>query len=316
MVAASDRRSRAARPGLTRRRFLIASAAGIAACASPGPSAGDVLVFGKQGVRDGDFLHPRAIGVHGGRVHVIDKSGRLQRFTEDGAFIDAWRIPKIDNGTPTDIGFANGLILVPDTHNNRILEYADGGERVRTWGERGEEPGAFVYPTGITTGPEGLLYVSEYGDRAERIQVFDANGNYRFHWGRAGQGPGEFNRAMAILADSRGRIVVADMGNHRVQIFNAEGTHLVSFGDAIDPPLAFPFDIALGPGESILTIDYGTHRLSRFDAEGRLLSTFGSPGRTPGQFNSPRGVAATADWIFVADTENHRVQRIPVEAMA
>ena len=41
--------------------------------------------------------------------------------------------------------------------------------------------------------------------------------------------PGEFKTPHALALDSKGRLFVADRGNHRIQIFDQEGAHLDSF---------------------------------------------------------------------------------------
>jgi sugar lactone lactonase YvrE len=52
---------------------------------------------------------------------------------------------------------------------------------------------------------------------------FTRDGKYIKEWGRLGTGPGEFRTPHALAFDSRGRLFVADRGNHRIQIFDQEG---------------------------------------------------------------------------------------------
>jgi DNA-binding beta-propeller fold protein YncE len=47
--------------------------------------------------------------------------------------------------------------------------------------------------------------------------------------GRIGTGPGEFRTPHALAFDSRGRLFVADRGNHRIQIFDQDGKFLTSY---------------------------------------------------------------------------------------
>lgn len=57
-----------------------------------------------------------------------------------------------------------------------------------------------------------------------------------------------------------------------------------------------------------------THRLAVYDADsGRRLREFGENGQALGQFKRPNGVAVFADYLFVAERDNHRVQvlRLP-----
>lgn len=299
---------------LNRRRFLILATAGLAAgCGARGPaSTTPMQTWGKQGRRFGEFLRPRAIGVNAGEVYVIDTTGRVQVFDEDGAFLRHWNLPESDNGTPTAIAFhENGRVLIPDTHYSRVLEYSPAGELLDQWGHFGNGQDQFIYPTGIAMGPDGAYYLSEYGDGAERIHVFDASRKFLRQWGGHGDAPGQFNRAMAIGITRAGELMVADTANHRVQCFDTEGVHRRTIaGPGTDPgQLKFPHDLAVGPDDSIYCAEYGAHRISRFSADGTFIATYGSAGRAPGQFDAPRGVAVSAQHrVYVADTDNHRIQ--------
>ncbi len=308
--------------GLTRRAFLGLSAGSILAACSASRSLGNsrVAQWGSEGLRDGSFLRPRAIGVHGGEVYVVDTTGRVQVFDRDGVFLRMWKVPKSDNGTPTAITFGlDGRVLIPDTHYSRILEYSPEGELLEEWGSYGQGVGQFIYPTGIVQSPEGAYYISEYGEDAEQIQVYSADRSFVRQWGTHGGEPGQFNRAMAVAMGVSGEIFVADTTNHRVQCFDGEGELLRIIGEPGESPgkLKFPHDIAIAPDGSLLVCEYGSHRISRFDPDGEFTGAFGKPGRAPGEFNSPRGVAVSEHGeVFVADTGNHRIQRIPLELIS
>ncbi|MEK7794119.1 MAG: hypothetical protein AAB353_06300 [Candidatus Hydrogenedentota bacterium] len=305
---------------ISRRDFLAAASVTAASCGrSGGGDAGDVLIWGSEGLRDGSFLKPRAIGVLDGRVYVIDTTGRIQVFDEDGAFLTLWRTPDAANGTPTAVSFAaDGTVVVPDTHYHRILEYSRDGELLKTWGEYGNGPDQFIYPTDIAPTADGYV-VSEYGENAERIHVFDTNRRFARQWGSLGDGPGQFSRPMGVRVTKDGTIVVADTTNHRLQCFTPTGELVRIISGPGDGPgqLKYPFDIALAPDETIVTVEYGTHRISRFTLAGEFIASFGGPGRRPGEMNDPRGVAVSPEgMVFVADTGNHRVQRFPLERLA
>lgn len=307
---------------LSRRGFLVLTGSAlVAGCGPPSsPDESNVVTWGRQGRRSGEFLRPRAIGVHQGEVYVIDKSGRVQVFDEGGAFRRQWSVPESENGTPTAIAFhQNGRVLIPDTHYSRILEYSPDGELLEQWGHFGNSEDAFIYPTGAAIGPDGTYYLSEYGVGAERVHVFDGSHGFLRQWGSHGEGTGQFNRAMAIGMNPAGELFVADTANHRVQCFDTSGTHLRTIGSPGTDPgqLKFPHDLAVGPDGCIYCAEYGAHRISRFAPGGEFLRCYGSAGRAPGQFDAPRGVAVSAsNRIFVADTDNHRIQAFDAERPA
>ncbi len=280
----------------------------------------DVAAWGAQGTRDGEFMRPRAIGVRDGRVYVADMTGRIQVFSRDGEFLQVWTMPEHDNGTPTCVSFAkDGRVLVPDTHYSRIAEFTPGGELITLWGSYGSAPGEFIYPTGIAESSAGQLFISEYGDGTERVQVFGEDRQFLRTWGAHGDEPGQFNRAMAIAMGTDDVVCVADTTNHRLQLFDAQGTLLRVIGHAGTGrgELKFPQGIAIAPDGSIVLCEYGANRISRYDQGGGFLGEFGAAGRGPGEFAAPRGVAVSETGeVFVADTENHRVQRFALGAIA
>ncbi len=335
--------------GLTRREFLVLSAGCALEACSQSHTRPDVPAvahsknatgrsgvheWGGEGLRDGSFLRPRAIGVQDNQVYVVDTTGRVQVFTRDGVFVRLWKVPESENGTPTAVAFSyqtggsgatgrsggtDGRVLIPDTHYSRILEYSPEGELLEQWGSYGHGQKQFVYPTGIVQSPEGAYYISEYGEDAERVQVYDKDRNFVRQWGAHGDAEGQFNRAMAIAMGPSGAVYVADTTNHRVQCFDPQGNLLRVIGEPGDAPgqLKFPHDIALAHDGSLLVCEYGAHRVSRFDTDGSFVAAFGIPGRGAGEFNSPRGVAVSEEGeVFVADTDNHRIQRFPLEMLA
>jgi len=275
------------------------------------------MAWGQTGLRDGHFRKPRAINVLDEEVYVIDTTGRVQVFSEDGTFLRRWSTPDAENGTPTAVAFANdGRVLVPDTHYSRILEYTPQGALLDQWGAYGTGTDQFIYPTDVARGPDGAYFVSEYGMEADRVHVFDAQHVFVRQWGTVGEGPGELRRAMAIELDAEGLLCVADSANHRIQRFDLTGRLAGIIGEAGTAPgrIKFPYDVACALDGSLLVCEYGNHRVSRFRPDGAFVACLGGPGKAVGRFNGPRGVAASPNgYVFVADTDNDRVQRLPLE---
>jgi DNA-binding beta-propeller fold protein YncE len=59
-----------------------------------------------------------------------------------------------------------------------------------------------------------------------RVSVFDKNGKFLRTIGKTGTGPGEFRTPHALAFDSRGRLIVADRHNHRIQMLAKNGKFL------------------------------------------------------------------------------------------
>ena len=89
-------------------------------------------------------------------------------------------------------------------------------------------PGDFAKPTGVAVDKEGNLYVADTLN--DRIEVFDADGDFIRTWGKNGDGPGYFARPKGVAIDSDGHVWVADGMQDRVQVFTNEGQLLIAMG--------------------------------------------------------------------------------------
>lgn len=83
------------------------------------------------------------------------------------------------------------------------------------------------------------------------------------------------DRPEALAVDHRGRLLIADTGNHRVLVVSAEGEPLSEFGGYgwEAEQLDTPSDLAVLAGISTYVLDEGNRRVSRFDVGGDFLDT-------------------------------------------
>jgi DNA-binding beta-propeller fold protein YncE len=58
--------------------------------------------------------------------------------------------------------------------NARVAKFDKDGHFIKSWGQRGSEPGQFNSLRGIALDAQGSVYVADAGNK--RIQVFDGNG--------------------------------------------------------------------------------------------------------------------------------------------
>lgn len=132
-------------------------------------------------------------------------------------------------------------------------------------------------------------------------------------WGSEGSNDGQFLQPKGVAVNpATGHIIVSDHGNHRVQVFNPDGTFAFKFGAKGDDAgeFMFPTGIAVNrQGTQIIVADYN-HRVQVFSASsGQFLFQFGECGMDDGEFMGPNGVAVNQNNdILVVDSQNHRVQ--------
>ena len=114
-----------------------------------------------------------------------------------------------------------------------------------TPGQTGNDSAHFNQPNDVIVGPDGSIYVSD-GHNAQgmitnaaiaegkangetsRIMKFAPDGTFIKQWGEIGVRHGEFRTPHAMEFDSRGRLWVADRGNHRIEIYDQDGNYLES----------------------------------------------------------------------------------------
>jgi sugar lactone lactonase YvrE len=281
-----------------------------------------ILIFGSPGLSPGQMSYPRAIDVDraGQWVYVIEKSpllqadttgARIQRFGFDGKPQCAWRTPEHANGRPTGISVApDGRIFVPDTHYYRVLVYDSEGSELMRFGEFGTGPGQFIFVTDVAFGPEGRLYVSEYGGN-DRVQVFSPDGHYLFGFGSLGQGDGQFSRPQAMVFNAdKTELFIADSCNFRIVVVDPQGKFLRSFGTAGHGPgqFTYPYGIEILDDGTLIVCEFGGARIQHLDARGKCLGIWGRVGRGAGELQYPWAVAVAGDRLFVLDSGNNRVQ--------
>jgi tripartite motif-containing protein 71 len=107
-------------------------------------------------------------------------------------------------------------------------------------------------------------------------------------------------------------VFVADLKNHRMQVFDATGRFLRGWGEQGSQPGQFlaPAGVAFDADDNVYVSEIGNHRVQVFTREGLLLTSFGGPGAAEGQLQNVHGliVAHGTGRVYVADSGNNRVQ--------
>jgi len=287
----------------------------LGACREPEPP----LILGRPGLNDGEFDRPRGIAAAGGHVAVVDVTGRLQRFSADGTFESSH--PVMPAGSRR--GFPLGLVLLPGgdcvvvhTHEAALVRYGRDGKEVSRWGSNGVKDGEFCMPQRAVMRGEEFL-VSDFGyEQCRRVEEFAADGRFLRRLG----GPGTeaiFQRPMGLAVDRADVLWVADASHRLLRFEAATGRYLGSVGSEGAEPgrLVWPTGVAALPDGSVVACEAGNSRLQRFGPDGRSLGTYGKHGSAPGEFRTPYDLAADPPWLFVADTDNHRVQRLRIDGI-
>ena len=130
-------------------------------------------------------------------------------------------------------------------------------------------------------------------------------------FGHQGSGEGMFINPLGVAINDKDEIVVVDQCNHRVQVFDINGTFLRSFGHRGGNvgEFNYPNGIAIGKDRNILVSEYWNHRVQIFSGEGRHLGSFGGKGSLDSQLLNPRGLSLDSTGnVIVADTGNKMIK--------
>jgi DNA-binding beta-propeller fold protein YncE len=302
---------------LLRRPWLAIPWLLLAGCG--GPRAEPELVWGRQGVQDGDLARPRAIAIdRRDRLFIVDFTARIQVYDRDGNHLGiTWQTPDYRNGRPSGLSIdRDGNLIVCDSHYHclRIYSIADGTpQELRViGGKSGQGPGEFSYISDAVQDADGYYYLSEFGE-TQRISKLDSGGKFVKSWGSSGSEPGQFSRIRSLAIGPDGLLYVADACNHRIQVFTRDGGFVRTWGSEGQTlgQLHYPYDLAFCPGGELAVVEYGSHRVQKFTPEGESLGVWGGPGHRPGQLHNPWALDVDSRGrIHVVDTQNHRIQRI------
>ena len=151
------------------------------ACVHKFSSAGDLLLsWGAPGGGAGEFRVPHGIAVdNDGLVWVCDReNSRLQRFTDQGVFVDEW----------TGLARPCQIFL----HSDGTIYIAELGFRAGRWSGTGEP------------GPD---------DTGGRVSIFDRDRNLLARWGggKNPTAPGDFFAPHDIHVDAEGSVYVSEV---------------------------------------------------------------------------------------------------------
>ncbi len=185
--------------------------------------------------------------------------------------------------------------------------------------------GELWQPADMAVDKVGNLWVAD--SRNNRIQEFDAEGNYVASFGRPGTGPGQFKEPWGVAVDDEGYIYVADTWNHRIQKFSPDLEFVASWGtpgtDATNPLNLFgPRDIAIAADGTLWITDTGNQRVLHFSKDGEPLDAGGATTGITGfsepvsvTFDSNGDLLVTSDWtgdIRRLSTDGQAKGTIPV----
>jgi sugar lactone lactonase YvrE len=116
------------------------------------------------------------------------------------------------------------------------------------------------------------MFMSDgYGNA--RIHKFSPRGEHMFSWGEPGTAPGQFNLPHGVWVDRRGRLLVADRENDRVQVFDQGGHLLEIWATELIGPAFFYVDA----DDIVYVAEHNGGMVSVLTLDGERLARWGDP---------------------------------------
>jgi DNA-binding beta-propeller fold protein YncE len=222
-------------------------------------------VFGTRGAVRLDTPLGLCVGSDG-TSYVADAGlGKVVAFDPQGEVTMIYgRKGELDNPTDAALSPDGSRLYVADSKSHRIVIFStDTAETLTSFGKRGEGDDEFNFPTSLTFGPEGNLFVVDQLN--SRVVVFTEEGQYLDQFGSLGVGFGSFVRPKDIAVDPFGLIYVTDAAFNNLQIFDIDFTLLTFVGSGGTGP--GQFNIAAGVavrGDRFAVVDQLNRRVQTF----------------------------------------------------
>ncbi|MEW5958315.1 MAG: flippase activity-associated protein Agl23 [Chloroflexota bacterium] len=171
----------------------------------------------------GKFWGPRGLALDAaGNLYVTDTGNkRVQKFTPDGQFLQAWGGGGIIPGAfeePVGIDIdPQGNIYVADVWNQRVQKFDANFSPLLQWDVVGWESESVVNKPFLVVEPAGRVFVSD--PEGYRIIAYKPDGQIEVTWGQYGQDLASLALPLGLAFDQQGNLLVADSDNNRVMRF-------------------------------------------------------------------------------------------------
>jgi len=214
-------------------------------------------------------------------------------FDSDGNFLSSWGAGLFTFPHAIRIVRENGrdVVWLCDEHHHQFQKFTTDGKLLQTIGEKGARSDTgvpaddfssaawkkvthggdpFNLPTDIAFAADGSMFMTDgYGNA--RVHKFSPDAKHLFSWGEPGTAPGQFNLPHGVWIDRRGRVLVADRENDRVQVFDQNGKLLSVWSTELIGPAFFYVD----DDDVVYIPEHNGGRISILTLDGERLARWG-----------------------------------------
>ena len=275
-----------------------------------------LFAFGEKGDLPGQLNRPLGVSADAkGNIYVSDTgNNRLQKFTPQGqlvSFIGGFGWEKEQFQYPVDIFVYNSLdIYIADYDNNRIERYDKDLNWLTSYysNENWNAKYQFLFPMSICMSLHGNFFIVD--SENDRILKLNASFEPELSFGDYDWGQGVLEEASHIFVSKNDIIYVTDISAHKILVYDYYGNFLFDMGSDV---LMAPNGLCVDELENIFVADSKRNQILAFDQNGRLLLQLGALGSKLAGFNEPTDVTVVRNKLYIADSQNHRIQIFEIE---
>jgi sugar lactone lactonase YvrE len=227
----------------------------------------------------------------------------------------------------------SGNLYVSDRNNDRVQKFAPGstiGVTVAGGNGRGSGPTQLNQPRGIAIDINGNLYVADRTN--DRVQKFPPNstsattGITVAGGNGTGSAPNQFDLPLDVFIDGSGNLYVVDNANARIQKFPpnstsaTSGTTVAGGNGTGNAPNQFdgPTALFIDSSGNLYVGNANGSRVQKFppNSTSATASTIvagdNGSGSAPNQLSNSQAILVDGSGnLYVADNNNHRIQKFP-----
>ena len=206
-----------------------------------------------------------------------------------------------DLNRPYGIAFnSHGNMIVTENCSHQVSVFDVRGQRLQTFGSRGDSPEQMKYPAGIASDDFDNIYVSSN----HKLQKFTGRGELITCVGQEGSKEGEFDvpRGLTLYEN---QVYICDCNNHRIQVFDLDLNFIRSIGSRGKGGGEFdePNDIKFDAAGNMYVAEWVNARVQVVDSSGYLIRVFGQ--QEKGKLSRPSALHIVDKYVYVSDTSGH-----------
>ncbi len=167
-----------------------------------------------------------------GNIYALQRTPfKVMVFNAKGRFLRSWgeelKLPRV-HGLRID---RQDNVWITDRKYHQVLKFTRDGTPLMALGTKevagdNDSTTALNGPADVAFAPNGDIFVADGEGPNTRIVKFAKDGSFLKYWGTKGSGSGQLLIPHGIVMDARGRLLVANRGNKRVEIFDQNGAVL------------------------------------------------------------------------------------------